>query len=220
MSPESEPTKGYEVYKKRNEHLIRYLRRVGFVREGDHVLDFGSGVGHIVQSLKGAMDVEVTCVEAGTAYHARLERIGCRVLSSFDEMTQLEQYDSVLLIEVLEHLADPVSVLRHIRKHLKAGKKIFVTTPAGDLRRPVAEPYALGAYSTPYHIQFFTPRSLCCAFRLAGFRRAYYRYVHELYPDDAMDQSDYESWWAKKNALKRQLLYWLNGSRHLTYFAK
>lgn len=219
MSPENDTT-DYTIYEKRNNHLIRYWQRHGFIRDQFRILDFGSGTGHIVRSLKQQMKVDVTCVEAGEVYHSKLKALGCRVLKNLDEINTADKYDAALLIEVIEHLDRPVEILNKIWNHLKIGAKLFLTTPGGDFRCPVKDPQKLGAYNTPHHIQFFTPTSLPYALRLAGFQRYYYRFVNEMYPDETMSQNDYESFWAKRTALKKLFHYWAVGSYHLTYFAK
>ena len=220
MSPLTDGTKDYGVFEERDRHLVRYWRRIGFLRDGFRILDFGSGVGHIVRAIKEQMKVEVTCIEAEDAYCPGLHSMGCRVLTDLRELQSTDQYDAVLMIEVIEHLDCPVAILRKIREHLNSRGSLFLSTPAGDLRHPVPEPWNLGAYDTPHHIQFFTPTSLRLALRRAGFRRTYYRFVNEMLPNDDMRQSDYESFWAKKNALKQQIQYWRKGSHHLTFIAR
>lgn len=218
-SPDTDKVKDYTVYKKRNKHLINYWKRHNFLRDGFSILDFGSGVGHIVKSLKENMSVEVDCVEAGQFYHSQLKKMNCRVYSTLEEIDESTQYDAVLMIEVIEHLYQPIKHLKQIRKHLKRSGELFITTPAGDLRFPLIKPWKLSAHNTPHHIQFFTPKSLSLALNYSDFRNIRYRFVNEMYPNDALEQSDYDSLGARVIEILKQIQYRLIGDSRLTYFA-
>jgi 2-polyprenyl-3-methyl-5-hydroxy-6-metoxy-1,4-benzoquinol methylase len=219
MAPDVDPVKDDPAYPKRNERLIRYWRRIGFLRPGARVLDVGAGSGHMEEALSRETDLSLACVEPGVNYHPRLEEVGCRVYRAIEDIPGEELYDAILLIEVVEHVDDPVRILRAIRQRLAPGGRLFLTTPAGDHRRGKQDPWTLGAYNTPYHIHFFTPRSLEHALRLAGFKRRRYRFVMAFYPNDDKEDAVYESFWAWRYAKEREIRYRFHGSNHLTYFA-
>ena len=210
----------YGVYEKRDSVLVKYWLRKRFLRKGCRLLDVGSGSGHILAAVKRLVDgVDVYAVEASESYHDGLRQLGCKVHRSLEEIPKDVEFDACTMIEVIEHLDDPVGVLREIRHRLKRGGKAFLTTPAGDYRLDPADPMRLGAYAAAEHVQFFTPRSLRLALRGAGFRRAFYRCVLEMTPDDDMAESDYVSMWAKRTAVKAYFKFLRSGARHLTYFA-
>jgi hypothetical protein len=56
--------------------------------------------------------------------------------------------------------------------------------------------------------------------REAGFWNTHCRYISEMYLEDYKSQGDYESFWAKRQALARRLEYWARGATHQTFFAR
>jgi 2-polyprenyl-3-methyl-5-hydroxy-6-metoxy-1,4-benzoquinol methylase len=119
-----------------------------------------------------------------------------------------------LLIEVIEHVPDPVGFLDHLKRCLDLEGQIFLTTPCGELRNGSR---ATNAYDTPEHVQFFTEKSLRLAIKKAGFRDITYEYIDALYPRNT---SVLSSATFKRFATKiaRPILATIQGPRHLTGF--
>ena len=67
---------------------------------------------------------------------------------------------------MIEHVDDPVAVLRALRERLAPNGRVFLTTPCGEDRRGARDIPA--AYEDPAHIQFFTETSMRRACREAG----------------------------------------------------
>ena len=81
-------------------------------------------------------------------------------------------FDAVWFTEVLEHLVSPVAALRELRRVLRPGGHLFLSTPnsafwvyraAGLVGIPPSE------LQHPGHVQFFSERSLRAALAEAGF---------------------------------------------------
>ena len=73
-------------------------------------------------------------------------------------------------IEVLEHTLEPLAELRRIRKLLRPGGLLFLTT--GNAA-PFASDLLRWSYIIPeIHISFFEPSTLEYALHAAGFRPA------------------------------------------------
>ena len=97
------------------------------------VLELGSFEGHFTQLLLTRF-AHVTCVEASTeaAAKARQEVTGStEVIEGLFETVQLSiTYDNVILTHVLEHLSDPVAVLRRINDQWLSDRgRLFVACP-------------------------------------------------------------------------------------------
>src|SRR5688572_17965017 len=106
---EEEMKVDFSQYSHRNNRLIRYWKSVGFLRPHYRVLDFGSGTGHILASLKEQMpELDITAIEMNESYHANLKSMGVRVIKDLRAIPAGETFDAILMIEVLEHLDNPL----------------------------------------------------------------------------------------------------------------
>jgi SAM-dependent methyltransferase len=201
------------MYADRNVVLMDVLVSAGIVGPNLRVLDFGSGSGHVAGAVRRAFPTaSVTCVEADADARAHLTETGLPVASSLTEAG--EGYDSVLLIEVIEHVSDPVTLLEGLRDVLRPGGRMLVTTPVGETRRGSRK---TNAYETAEHIQFFTERSLELAVAQAGLRPFEFRVINELYPRSTALAGRALG---VMSARGRQLWSLLFGYRHLVGFTE
>jgi 2-polyprenyl-3-methyl-5-hydroxy-6-metoxy-1,4-benzoquinol methylase len=103
-----------------------------FFRPGG-LLELGSCQGQFTQRLLKYFD-SIACVEASdeAMRQARI-RLGDKVQyfnARFEEVTLPQRYDNIVLTHVLEHLDDPVRVLRRVNDEwLAEGGKFFLVCP-------------------------------------------------------------------------------------------
>lgn len=100
---------------------------------GDNVLELGSYKGNFTQRLLPFFS-DITCVEASSeAIREAKELVPPHVhfIHSTFELAQLDRkYDNIILTHVLEHLDDPVAVLRRIQAEwLTQDGHLFLVTP-------------------------------------------------------------------------------------------
>ncbi|MEL6485898.1 MAG: class I SAM-dependent methyltransferase [Pseudomonadota bacterium] len=106
------------------ERLTRGLRGSDPLR----VLDFGCGEGHF---LAAAAAFRCECV--GVEFSAAREKT--KVIDFFGNLDQVEEeyglshFHAVTLFQVLEHLSEPLSVLKELRKHIVDGGVLILETP-------------------------------------------------------------------------------------------
>ncbi len=161
-----------ERFAERRELLLAH------VRDGDRVLDLGCGDGAFAAVLTGA-GAAVTAVDvSGEAVRrageraplARVEQVGEGEPLPFGE----DAFDVVWMGETVEHVADVVGLLAEVRRVLRWGGTLLVTTPnlprlgvaLEALRgRPLEERLDPRAD----HLRFFTARTLTAVLRDAGF---------------------------------------------------
>jgi len=145
----------------RAEDQIRFLRAQD-VQSLSSVLDIGASSGFFLQALQQEFQAEGVGVEPGNAYRALAEAQGLYMLPSLPELIASwpQRFDLVSLMHVLEHLPDPVGVLRQIRSELLA--------PQGWLLLEVPNFYAHNSYELA-HLSCFTPHTLQEALTKAGF---------------------------------------------------
>ena len=103
-----------------------------FFNEGS-VLELGSFKGHFTQRLWSRFD-DVTCVEASSdAMDEAKQRVGGGVVfinALFEQVSLPKRYDNIVLTHVLEHLDDPVAVLKRINHEwLAPGGRLFLVCP-------------------------------------------------------------------------------------------
>ncbi len=157
-----EPTaKDLWVQSQRAQHLIKILESLG-VREIHTMLDIGASAGVLLQAFHQAFACQMTGVEPGDAYRAFAEQKGIPMFPSVEALIAAgpERFDLVSLSHVLEHLPDPVGMLRQIRAEL--------LSEDGLLLLEVPNFYAHDSYELA-HLACYTPHTLREALRQAGY---------------------------------------------------
>ena len=105
---------------------------------GNRALEIGCGTGnltcHLLENAK-----EVTAIDIDAEYLRVLSRtvrvpeghaLTVRNQNFLEDMTGLAGFDSVVLINVLEHIAEPEEALRRIYEALMPGGRVIVLVPA------------------------------------------------------------------------------------------
>jgi len=145
---------------------------LGAVRPGDRVLDLGVGDGTFAAALLDAGAV-VTGVdvaeEALRRARARAPGADLRRVAEGEPLPFAEDaFDVVWAGEVLEHVADVVGLLAEVRRVLRWGGTLLVTTPRLDRRALLAMALGPGRWAR----RWFDPRSDHLRFFEAGALRA------------------------------------------------
>ena len=145
-------------------------------RPGERVLDLGCGAGRFVAALRaaGAEPVGVEVAEAALE-RARAVAPGADLrLAPPDGPLPLAdgEVDLVWCSEVLEHVADTAGLLSEVRRVLRTGGRLLVTTPAHGRLRAAA--IALARFERHFdplggHLRFYTRRSLATTLETFAF---------------------------------------------------
>jgi 2-polyprenyl-3-methyl-5-hydroxy-6-metoxy-1,4-benzoquinol methylase len=103
-----------------------------FLRPGS-VLELGSFQGDFTRRLCACFD-DVTCVEASSeAIAVARDRLGERaglIQGGFENVSLPRRYDNIVMTHVLEHLDDPVGVLKRVNTEwLAPGGRFFLACP-------------------------------------------------------------------------------------------
>jgi 2-polyprenyl-3-methyl-5-hydroxy-6-metoxy-1,4-benzoquinol methylase len=157
-----EPTsKDLWIQEHRALSLVSILQAVK-VDAPQRILDIGASTGVLLDAFQRAFGGEVVGVEPGDAYRAYAQKRGLLMFADIEELvkTHPPRFDLVSMIHVLEHLPDPVDMLRLIRKDLLQEN--------GILLLEVPNFYAHDSYELA-HLTCFTPNTLQQVLRRAGF---------------------------------------------------
>lgn len=140
---------------------------LGEARPGEQVLDLGCGAGRFTAALRdtGAQPIGVEIAE-GALERARRNVPGADLrLAPAVGPLPLEDssVDLVWCSEVLEHVPDTARLLSEIRRVLRTGGRLLVTTPShGPLRRTLIALARFDAHFDPLgqHVRFYSRASL------------------------------------------------------------
>ncbi len=151
--------------------LLRSVLR-GCPADALAVLDVGGGTGWMLDEARRAdlrvRDTVVVDID-GTA-RAAAEAAGHRFFAGgIEEFPVTERFDLVLMLNIIEHVQDPVAVLRSAGQRLKAGGRILLKTPNYDsLDARLFRRSYWGGLHCPRHWVLFTPDALRSAAARAG----------------------------------------------------
>jgi len=146
------------------------------VAPGERVLDLGCGAGRFVAALRDAgadpVGVEIAAAALERA-RANVPGADLRLLEP-DGRLPLEDasIDLVWCSEVLEHVPDTARLLSEVRRVMRTGGRLLLTTPGHGLLRRTA--IAVARFDTHFdplgqHVRFFTRASLSRVLREFAF---------------------------------------------------
>ena len=109
--------------------------------QGENILEMGPAEGVMTELLVG-LNRNLTAIEGSTIFcESLLERFpNITVVNSlFEEYRPNERYDTIIMGHVLEHVQDPVQVLKNASFWLKPNGRIFAAVPnSNSLHRQAA----------------------------------------------------------------------------------
>ncbi len=145
-------------------------------------LEIGCGSGRYLEMLQ-QQGWDMEGIEPALEPSIRCRDRGLRVRTGTFEAFELEanEYDAVIAWMVIEHLHDPVSALREIRRILRPGGLLVFSVP----NFACWETWFFRRYhymiNEPTHLHHFTPRSLQQLLAHAGFKLTRLHYQQNLY---------------------------------------
>lgn len=163
----------------------------------DRVIEVGSGIGNLSQFLVDRPRVVLTdtaapyldclCTRFGHLPNVEVMRL---YLPTVDGPVASRSFDTIVCLNVLEHVADDALSLLAMRGLLGSGGRLILLVPAlpalyGSLDR------ALG------HVRRYTPRELRAKFDRAGLRMRHLEYFN---------LAGIPGWWFTGRVLQRQII--------------
>jgi len=147
-------------------HVVTDIQRLGLF--GGALLEIGCNAGYALKAFQGigweVAGVEVNAATRGLAQ----EKVSSAIYEDLDEVPEHQAFNVILLSHLLEHITEPVGLLKKIVRRLKPGGLVYVKVPN------------YGSYSVRYflkgkwpsflplqHVWYFDRRSLQSLFSIA-----------------------------------------------------
>lgn len=132
---------------KRNLDLLRAYG----LKEQSTILDFGCGNGEFVE-VAGSRCFGVDW---------STEKNRARIANDINTLP-IDKYDFITMWGVLEHLNDPVQILKKLTERLREGGRVALTTVNAEGLIPYY-------YKPPEHLTYWTAKAIRCLFEKNGF---------------------------------------------------
>jgi 2-polyprenyl-3-methyl-5-hydroxy-6-metoxy-1,4-benzoquinol methylase len=156
---------------KRRQRFDKFVCFLRYPGKGARVLDIGCGNGRVMMQLR-SVGWEVSGVEPDPKSAAQAREAGLDVRAGLLEPGAWPEnhFDAITMNHVIEHLHDPIGILRTCAQLLKPGGAISMATP--NLRSRGHEIFGRDwlHLDTPRHLVLFTPDSLRKCLQVAGFK--------------------------------------------------
>jgi 2-polyprenyl-3-methyl-5-hydroxy-6-metoxy-1,4-benzoquinol methylase len=161
-------TKFRDAQAAQRENLARLRLMQEFVAPGELVLDAGCATGDFLALAKAHYAVYGVDISDGAIKQAKARlpdiaaRLASRKLENLGE--EWPQFDAICLWDVIEHVRDPVSVLRILMSLIRPGGHLFLSTPdKGSLTAKVMKQH-WAFMIPPLHLGYFTRSSFAYLF--------------------------------------------------------
>lgn len=129
-------------------------------------LDIGCGCGSLVRHVHRLGQDEIFGSDTGV-WAEKAREAGLPIIPEEQLDRYRGQFDLLTAIDVIEHVVEPVDVLRRWRKLLKPGGRLLMVTQNSDI---APRNFVAWSYIKPeIHVSFFNARSLGKALEAAGF---------------------------------------------------
>jgi glycosyltransferase involved in cell wall biosynthesis len=146
---------------------------------GRDILEVGSGIGNMTRYFVGhgrvtATDISPFCLRELERTYAEHDRVKVQTLDiSRNSYPQVEIYDTIVCLNVLEHIEDDTEALRNMRKLLRPGGKLLLYVPCNprlycEIDRGVG------------HYRRYEREDLLAKMKRAGFRVSHCRHHNML----------------------------------------
>lgn len=138
---------------------------------GTLVLDIGCGSGGFLHVALARSEASLSAIEPHEAFRTQLLQEGFDVRRSLSDCSD-KVYDLIVLFHVLEHVVDPLGLLRTIAPRLKSGGRLVIEVPS--MTDALLWAYKIPAFWNFYwqfpHIWYFSPAPLRRILEACGYQ--------------------------------------------------
>jgi len=158
----------------KKEMLERYVETIGNIekfKSMGKILEVGSATGYFLNAAKirGWEVYGVEICKAGVEYAKREFAIEPYLGTLEEANFPSKFFDVIVMYHTLEHLTDPLSVLRETKRLLKDNGLVNISVPNICCCERIIQGKSWGAFELPSHLYCFSPRTLQKLVEKAGF---------------------------------------------------
>jgi len=146
---------------------LQKLLSSGPVRD---LLEVGCGPGYFLLEARHAGIAGVVGVDRNPWAIDEVRRHGLEAhVGSLDVLAADRTFDAVVMLDVLEHITEPVPFLAEIRRRLRPGGRVFIMTP--NIRSLLAQVSGQRwvSFKIPEHVFYYSPHSIRLLLERCGF---------------------------------------------------
>lgn len=149
----------WQQQKGRFSGLADFVNFKDYIRDTDRVVDFGCGGGFLLSNLRCK---EKIGVEINAVARQHCETLGLRCLTSVDEIPD-QWADTIISNHALEHVLDPIGILKVLKSKLRPGGKVVFIVPCERIDTKFV------ANNRDQHLFTWSPLNLGNLFTAAGY---------------------------------------------------
>lgn len=159
----------YQAHKK----IIRIIKKGLFPTSKISVLDIGCSVGHFMKYANEnglscfGLDIDIDAINYG---HHKLNLGKLCIAEAIALPFRKDTFDAIILNHTLEHLHDPIKVLKQIGEVLKPRGILIIIIPYIRGLIPKLRPFSWPSLRPEMHLWHFTPRIITQLLKNAGFK--------------------------------------------------
>jgi len=152
------------------ERRVKFLKK--FVTKKSRILEVGSGHGFFLEEMR-KKGYNISGIEISKEKKQILKKVTTAKVHNvnlLDETLDIEKVDVIVLFHVLEHIDDPIKLLKNLKKLLKKDGTLIVEVPNNDDFHLQHNPAYEKWYRQLAHISYFNPKTLKQSLQTAKFK--------------------------------------------------
>ena len=176
LEKESSYQEFFDAYVNYQQQRILLLKP--YLKAGDRLLEVGCAIGHFMYHVKNHVREVIGVDYDSRAASFAQKACKCKTYGCGLEETDLEDhsFDVIVANQTLEHVPDPVSFIKLLKRYLKPNGVISIEVP--NLYDPLLSLYPVERYQSFYyhraHLYYFSEKSLASVMQKAAFKGKVY----------------------------------------------